>query len=366
MMKYMLTCVPVICAAMSPLSADVARTNQQASKQQQMQYQSQSVNSTEITPPAPPLVRRNSADPFASVEYIYWKAEEEGLDYAVNGISTSQTTTVSGRGKVHHPHFDYDSGFKVGFGLKFKHDSWDLYANYTWLHSDNKHSTTQSTAGQSLQTLWYTAYDNVQEVLSADTASSKWKMQFSALDVELGRNYFISRRLTLRPHFGLKFAWIDQQNHVDYANVSGVNLAPDAVNDMHNHLKQDKFGVGIRTGLNTAWFMWNKWSIFGNFAASALYSDFDNHQKMTLQDDTNGKRTLMDLKHHHHDVTPVLEFALGLRFETDFVNNNYQFMIQAGWEEQIWFNENQFSNLADDRTGNLTVQGLTVKVGFAF
>ena len=184
-------------------------------------------------------------------------------------------------------------------------------------------------------------------------------MEFNALDLELGRNYFISRRLTLRPFFGLKFAWIDQNIKVHYKNVIAFN------NEYRYKLDQDQFGVGIRTGLNTAWFMWNKWSIYGNFAISALYNDFDNHQKMTYQD-PGIKFDHMNFKRDTHRVSPVLELGLGLRFETDFYEDNYQFLLQAGWEEQVWFDQNQFFNLQDNTEGNMSLEGLTIKASFSF
>ena len=168
----------------------------------------------------------------------------------------------------------------------------------------------------------------------------------------------MSRRLTLRPFIGLKFGWIDQHAHVEYKDANGVD------NEFKYNLEQDKFGVGIRTGLNTAWFMWNKWSIYGNFAASALYSDFDNSQKLKFSTPAT-KSVLLNFKHGHHEITPVLEFGLGLRFQTDFYDH-YEFLLQAGWEEQVWFNENQFANLTNDRGGNMTLQGLTIKAGFSF
>lgn len=355
MKRFSLYCLPVLCAVMSPMFADNAG-NQSKQAPQQM---------AEITPPAYPLVKR-SADPFLTAEYIYWRANQEGTDYAVTGIAPG-FASFSGKGKVHQPSFDYSSGFKVGFGLKFRHDSWDMLANYTWLFSDDNHNTTTRKSTQSMQNTWEIAEDSTRLTPDFGSAHSKWAMHFNVLDLEMGRNYFISPRLTLRPHFGLKLAWIDQDMTVKYKNgTSAAEPTVTAPNEFTYKFDQDKFGVGIRAGFNTAWFMWNKWSVFGNFAATALYSDFDVDQKLDFQSAGTGKVKMMDLDRDVHTVTPVLEFALGLRYETDFYNNNYQFMIQAGWEEQIWFNENQFSNLSNGATGNLTIEGLTIKTGFSF
>ena len=71
-------------------------------------------------------------------------------------------------------------------------------------------------------------------------------------------------------------------------------------------------------------------------------------------------------------MRPVVEMALGLRYETLFSNDNYQFFVQAGWEQQIWLDQNQFirsvfeHNSSFSTSGELTMQGLDVKVGLAF
>ena len=366
MKKYTLTCLPLICTAIVPLCADSNGNDQQMSdKKMSKKSKGMSQSMREITPPAPALAT-HWADPFVTAEYIYWKAEETGLQYAVSGLAPSATTTTDEHGSIHDPDFHYDSGFKVGVGLKFKHDGWDLYANYTWLFSDGNGSSVEREDGEeSLQPLYNVAYDGSSTASDMAKAEGDWSLHFNVLDVELGRNFFISPRLTLRPHFGLKFAWLDQDMQIEYEDAK--NFANSSINELHHHFDEDQFGVGIRTGLNTAWYMWNKWSIFGNFAATALYSDFDTHRKTEFQNAALGKNTLMHFSYDPHIITPVLEFALGLRFETNFSKSDHQFMIQAGWEEQIWFDENQFTNLTRFSTsGNLTLQGLTVKAGYAF
>jgi hypothetical protein len=64
------------------------------------------------------------------------------------------------------------------------------------------------------------------------------------------------------------------------------------------------------------------------------------------------------------EVIPVLELGLGLTYMAWFDNDEYLFQVSAGWEEQVWLDFNHFINTF--RNGNLSLQGLTVKVGFAF
>jgi len=59
---------------------------------------------------------------------------------------------------------------------------------------------------------------------------------------------------------------------------------------------------------------------------------------------------------------------MGLRGEWWFFENRYHFMIQAGWEEQLWINHNNFEkvNGVQANHGDLLLQGLTIKLRFDF
>lgn len=360
MKKFSLTAIPVLIAAVSSLSAD-SMGNKCSKNAAPTQATTQPMQT--ITPSANPMVT-HCCDPFITADFIWWKAEQEGMDYAYTGAAAS-TTSVS-RGKVHHPHFRYEPGFKVGFGLKFRHDGWDLYANYTWLRSNHHHGNSVSAHGSSalMSNYFIEGPSATATQVSAAHASSKWKMHFNVVDLELGRNFWISQWLTLRPHFGLKGSWIHQKYNVDYDGATSSAFT--TATDVDLKFKQHDWAIGIRTGLDAAWYMWKKWSIFGEFAISGMYNHFNDKTKTVVTNATLLGVTTLDTKRHTRPVTEVLELALGLRFETTFHNDDYLFMVQAGWEEQIWFNQNQFFSPLTSSSQNLSLEGLTVKAGFDF
>ncbi len=260
-----------------------AQNGQQNGQQKGAKKQDSSTEKAqrEITPQAGAKVT-HGADPFITAEFIYWKAVEDGLDYAFGGASPS--TATAHHGSVHEPSFEYQPGFKLGFGLKFGHDGFDLYGNWTWLNEFDSHSSARSKTNSVLGATWFTSMIDANGFLDAtapytDTAKAQWNMKFNALDLELGRNFFISRYLTLRPHFGLKFGWIDQHNEVKYKNL--LALDPDT-SVYKSHMREDFFGVGIRTGLDTVWYFTKHFGMYGDFALSALWSDFNTHRKDSL------------------------------------------------------------------------------------
>lgn len=367
MKKFSLTTLPLLLAAVAPLCAD--STGNKKTNTQSMQT-TQPTN--QITPSANPMVT-HWCDPYLTADFIWWRVEQDGMNFATSGTEPlaqdSVTLVNAGKGHVAHPRFKYEPGFKVGFGVKFRHDGWDMYANYTWLRTDfgdtKKSLHAKTTSGIAATTELFGTLGVALPSVTHE-AEGKWSLHFNALDIELGRNYWISQWLTLRPHFGMKFSWLDQDYHVEYEGISTptFDVSIDASNvRIHNDI--DQFGVGLRTGLDTAWYLWKKWCIFGEFAVSALWNDFDVKRKDTTQT-AIGSFTTLNTKFDSHSVSAVIEIALGLRFETTFHNDDYLFMLQAGWEEQIWFNQNQFFNPLSQSPQDLTFEGLTIKAGFDF
>ena len=131
----------------------------------------------EITPEALPKVT-HGVDPFITGEFIYWKAYEDGLDYATTGIAPA-TTSVSSRGNVKNPGSEWEPGFKLGLGLKFRHDGWDLYANWTWLSEFSTQNSASASAQTAIYSTWDFALPSTPGVTgTTGTASGKWSYPF--------------------------------------------------------------------------------------------------------------------------------------------------------------------------------------------
>ena len=302
-----------------------------------------------ITPNAGPRVCMG-ADVFVTADFILWTPREEGLEYAMTGANAPTS-----QGSLREPDFGLEPGFKVGLGLNLGHDGWDIFAEYTWLRSDVDDSVRSST----MDWLW-------RDGVSPDRADARWDFHFNVIDLELGRNFFVSQYLTLRPHYGFKGTWQDQDytSRAEFLNAAGdVTLRNKMVQDF------DYWGFGIRTGLDTAWHFSSSWSIFGNFAISALWSGFDIDRKDTqfsaVADTTI---TQLNTENNFHTILPVLELAIGLRWETWFSDDDYHFGIDAGWEEQVWWGMNRLIVRQQPQrdNGDLTLQGFTLKFRFDF
>lgn len=327
----------------------------------------------EILPNAGPCVSCG-ADLYLTADFIYWMVREDHLAYVYS--SGQQLTASPAAGHVFQPDFKMKPGFKVGLGMNFDHDGWDIFAQYTWIRAHGINGSASATATTVLfDDFWDAGFGGPDLITSA---SVSWQLNnFNVIDLELGRNFYVSRYLMLRPHFGLKGTWQKQHYNVTVnetitAAQTGVTVADLLTSNMF--LTSKFWGIGIRAGLDTAWHFSRSFSLVGEFAISGLYGQFKEHRLSTSFDKTAGVFVAsvaglnpINTNDNFHTIKPVMEWMLGLRWEMYTCDNEYHFAFEAGWEEQYWLGQNQFFSFRNEtQGGDLNFQGLTVKARFDF
>jgi len=272
------------------------------------------------------------------------------------------------KGTAQNPNFGFKPGLKFGIGTHFNHDGWDLLADWTYLYGNYRQNTTKVTAGSgrgmtSVQSIVRT--NGTTSTLDLSSAISRWKQEFNVIDLELGRDFFLSRYLTMRPHMGFKTAWIHETSQNTLTPVPGTeDVAPNLLNVATLSNSEHMWGIGIRTGFDTGWHITKNWMFYGDLAFTNLWGKFTNTTKEVNSDSILGQVTTQNYTEHLSTVIPVIEAGLGISYINWFAKNNYRFELRLGWEEQIWLNYNRSQDLV--RVGDLTVQGLTLKTMLNF
>ncbi len=306
----------------------------------------------EITPNAGPRVA-HGADVFIRANFIWWKAVQEGAPTTFTG-TTGVPTVSKGRSLLYTD--EWDPGFKVGLGLNLSHDGWDLRSQYTWLHGSNTSRLNSSNTGGVLF-----SEDSGQ---NGERSSGNWDYSFNCIDVELGRNFYLSQFLTMRPFIGFKGTWQDQDTTIKIHTV--VNDVITSTFKSRNDF--DVWGIGFRGGLNLAYYMAKSWSIFGNFAFANVWANYTTIEKKDTTTPAGGVTTVNVHRDTdtHYSVKYVFESQIGLRWEIWFSDDNYHFAIQAGWEEQTWVNWGVFDHGGAPNFHDFNMHGLNFQLRFDF
>ncbi|HSX12542.1 MAG TPA: Lpg1974 family pore-forming outer membrane protein [Rhabdochlamydiaceae bacterium] len=358
-----------------------------------------------ITPPAGPCVMYGWGV-YLTGDFIYWSARErETAIAATTGFANSFQVGVPSTKSGEVIRFDetYKPGFKAGLGLDFCHDGWDLFAEYTWFRLTTTKSASAPTLPNTQQitspfeglTLWdaYWGINGSRDVIGQNIsfaggvtslpqaqvygkASGKWHLGFNVVDLELARNFYISRRLMLRPHVGLKGTW--QKQTFSIALTEGITnmttgLVFETAADGFMKQRLTDWGVGPRIGLDTSWHFNRAFSLFGDIAFTGLYERFNVKRfdySLFPHPSTlfNLSNSFIHLKSQFTTIEPVIEWMLGLRLENWFLCDRYHVALEAAWEEQVWFGQNQFlrNHVLESPEGTLVLSGLTVQVRFDF
>ena len=324
-------------------------------------------------------------DVFFEADFIYWVAKQEGNDYAATGTAITVPGTedpnthltpgaLTATGSVYSPNTRVNPGFKAGLGVNLAYDKWDLFLEYTFLHGKASGSVASENINAGILPLYsYTPNNSIladttyvatsSAVGFVSKATSSWYLHFNNLNLELGKTLEASPRFCFRPHFGVKATWQEQQFRASYTVISWDTFDPLGVNALV--FKQDFWGVGLRTGGNSYWRCWDHVGLYGSTALSALWGRF----KAVGRDyDTNGEADygdvlVSDQQNIVYTLSPVLEVGAGLQFDW-FVGDMRRILVQAGWEEQIWFFQNQHSTAIADTS--LILQGFTATFLFDY
>lgn len=280
---------------------------------------------------------------YLTAEWLYWRTRQGGMEFA-----TSKRID-----------FDFQSGFRVGLGVHLPYDHWDIYVNYTRFVPD-----ASASVHGSFYPLFLFQGTHGPHGTHVSKAHAHWKVEFQTADVEIGRVYYVGNTFVVRPFFGLKGAWIDQDAKVSYEG----GFIP------HGQSYRTKFdndfkGGGPLIGVESNWLIGEGFSLFGDFSAAPVIGYFFNQQK---QFQLHGAK-VVDLNTDSHLVSPILQVTAGLAWDRNFRRDRMHIGVSAGFEAQYWWEQNQIEQFTDDdlpiyvrEKGDLSFYGLTLRGRFDF
>ncbi|MEM7174697.1 MAG: Lpg1974 family pore-forming outer membrane protein [Chlamydiota bacterium] len=343
---------------------------------------------------------------FLTADVLVWHPKLGGTDYVykANGLNAEIPLKAEAKGV----NFDWDWGFRVGIGYNFKHDGWDLGLKYTYFKPDDTQTVSAVGNQSTLPTEGATNLPNwiTQEVQNsaerplyfnpayrvAASAKKTVDITYHNLDLELGRAYYVSRALSMRPHWGVRTSWLNIESRIRYAETPSCPGMDQAVfglgcNDATVNDDSDFWGIGPRAGVKSKWYLGNGISIFGNVAGALLFGffDVDHCESNTLirtetgtSNDTNIRSTnpsnnRFNLSADRHFVVPTVQLFAGLRYDS-YINQNKQHIgLGLGYEINYWWRIDQSMQINDAATSNyksksedLAFYGITLNIKLDF
>ncbi len=370
-LRKMTTALAVSCAAFTNFMHAAEDTQLRNLENRVSSLEQRRGSNCVINPPAR-CFSCDRADVFIDASVFVWQATESGMEYAQKTLGNTDNTASSNSFKK--PQFDWDWGFKLGAGYNTPHDGWDLFLQWTRFHPSRTHrfSSVPAIAGNAVVPL---LSPNTQ--LSGDettTASASWKFRLDMLDLELGREFYTSRWLTLRPFAGLRSAWIHQRTKVDYDSVTTAVVTPINVDV---NLKNNYWGMGLRAGLDSEWGLGRGISLYTEMSGSLLLGHFNIFESQSGFDTVGVVPGTTSFSEKFRATRFVYDLGMAIRYQQFFCCERYEFMAQLGWEQHMFVNQNQIQKTYTSTTGlpstifvtnqgDLSTQGVTLTLEFGF
>lgn len=308
------------------------------------------------------------------VDFLYWRAENRGFSLAYEETSPS-TRLVDGLfpvgniGKVVRLKSKWDPGFRVGIGWNTDFDRWDVFADWTWFR-DRSHLHRSLNVAPDVEFQGFYPQWPLDDLHFNDLSGS-WELLHNAVDLELGRAYYITKALSLRPHWGLRGASINQRFKSDLS-VPLFDITE--LEEIIFHGNNNFWGVGPRVGLHSQWHIASSnWNVLGKASGSLLLGK--TRMKARLDEVIESVEYLArSTKDNFSQLVPNLQLFLGIGWGSCLNCNKYFLGIDAGWEANFYWNQYNIPQTISDGiptcqgTGNqaVTMEGLTVNVHFDF
>ncbi len=284
-------------------------------------------------------------------DFLVWYASEETSATWANVFKTSITQVLTFVDVVDEQliAFDWDYGFRAGVGYHMEYDQWDTQLYDSWFQTKAQKSIPDGPPAL-ITTIIPEFFNGFINGDTARSASIKWDLDYNMFDWELGRSYWVSRGLSLRPFIGLKGGWINQTIHSRW-DLADFKATED--------LKNDFWGVGPSGGINTKWNLGSSsvsfLNLFGDFSAATMWGTWKCKDVYH-----NPLPTTISLNLEPMSLgSLMLRGFMGIGWDVDF-NNGSHFSTRAGFETQIWINQLRIPTLQQLLLhGDLTLQGGT-------
>jgi len=295
---------------------------------------------------------------FADAAILYWKANEDGLGFAVESPSTFK---LAPQAKVENPDFEWDFGFKLGLGYRFSHDHWNLLLQFT---SFQTHNDREIEAGdhQILFPLWQKS--TLDGPFFANEAKVHWRLHLGLVDLMLSKFYQVTNTLILIPEIGIRGGSARQKYYLEYRGGSFPASSDEII-----HMKNKFFGIGPNIGLLGQWSWGRGFSLFAKSLLSLLLGEFYVHQDEYLD-----KEKLLGVHDIFSSTAAIFEICAGVGWQHCFQGALRRLALDIRWDQLFCPSQNQLLHFTNANTpgvffanqGDLTISGVEFNMRFDF
>jgi hypothetical protein len=242
---------------------------------------------------------------FIDVEALLLQSSDDDFPVA---IAKNVNDSIS-----YHYRSQWKWGFRTKIGYNLPHDGWDLLVNYLRYYAKNYKFILPPDG----YTLTATADDTV-----CQSVDFRQVVNFNQWDLEMARNFFVSRFLRLRPLVGLRNAILGQ------SFKSTLDTSQYVKDNVHF------WGMGVLAGLDTYWNFNYQFSLYSALKLASLFGYFSPKLTDKIQN-------ISQRHEQQRSSKSCLELELGVRWDRNFFDDAFHLGINIGFVQINYFNMNK-------------------------
>jgi hypothetical protein len=284
----------------------------------------------------------------AEIDVLLWHAKAGGVDWAI--VFDNGSFPLDGRMRTLG--FGWDWGVRVGASKKYDKDGWEGNALYTYFSTHDSNSVSKP----------FATVDDLTGGTASGSTSAKYngEIHYNAVDLNLGRQTFVSKQLCFYPSAGLKAVWIDQTYRLSTVNKIDASTTSIPVSGGLNTNLRDKcdvFGIGPAVGIDSSWHLCNNLRILGNASYALLqgYYKVTQYERIVLTPSGSVTTdTSLNQNGDMHRLFPHARLLLGLGWEKCFNEGRQLLDLSLSYETNYFWRVNQTINDVDTTPNALT------------
>jgi len=313
-----------------------------------------------------------------SADFLFWRADTNDAELAIQATVTTTSTGNSVNKNVLPLNGKWEPGYRLAFEYEFgDFDQWNFALTYTYFRGDSVHKSvnTGTITTKFLRQDWSTFLGPIDS-----SASGKWNVNLNVADIEIGRQYKITPKIAVRPHGGVRLAWLNYHYNANYDGVWYINSAQKTASTSMK-AKSDFNAGGLEGGTQLHWNFFKNLGLIADVNVSLLYGHFDVNEKFAGADTSTGSLVPVTerYKESMNGVRTNLDILLGLQGGIFCCKDKVHLFLFAGYELSEWFRANELFKVnrsfdlqdnemfsLDHVSNDISFQGLTVRAGISF
>jgi len=295
-------------------------------------------------------------------EVLRWCARMGGTEFVfLHHIPPIPQNVYPLKGSMQFIKHPFNWGIRGGITCDLGCDTWNAICRYTYFSTKGSKSLSMEINKSDLipvQVAMVIMRGEDDAKFICMQTNSQNELNYYVLDVELKRGSFVGDSLALYPHFGIKAARIERDQHTCYDSRANIwahfalsnkelgelvmrRIRGEEVVDRSSIYTVDRCcfkGIGLGLGMDSDWHLSAEWSLYGNISGGLLFGHYrlNHHAWWDYKEDDR-----IELVENRHCLIPSLQMQCGVRFARYNKKYTQYIAFNCGFETNYWWRQSQ-------------------------